>query len=107
MGDVRVLLIEDDEDDYLITCDILQLSPRVHFRLEWEQNAAAGLKTILAGRHDVYLVDFRLGAHDGLGLISEARAAGCEGPFILLTGLDDWDIDVRAMEAGAADYLVK
>jgi len=107
LDDVRVLLVEDDEDDYLITSDILQLCPRVRFHLEWQQTATAGMSAILAQRHDVYLIDFRLGHRDGLDLIGEARRAGCEGPFILLTGLDDWDIDVRAMEAGAADYLVK
>ena len=32
---------------------------------------------------------------------------GCTTPIILLTGNDDWDVDVEAMEAGAADYLVK
>src|SRR2546428_10295412 len=37
----------------------------------------------------------------------EALAGGCKAPMILLTGFDDWETDVRAMKAGAADYLVK
>jgi signal transduction histidine kinase len=34
-------------------------------------------------------------------------ARGCKAPIILLTGTDDWETDVEAMKAGAADYLVK
>jgi signal transduction histidine kinase len=104
---VRVLLVEDDEDDYLITADILSLSHRVKFQVEWQSQPRRAFETIQANRHDVYLIDYRLGQEDGLDLIGQARQAGCDGPFILLTGLDDWDIDVRAMEAGAADYIVK
>ena len=46
-------------------------------------------------------------ARTGLELLREAMAQGCSIPIILLTGNDDWDVDVEAMEAGAADYLVK
>ena len=37
----------------------------------------------------------------------EALARGCKAPIILLTGNDNWETDVEAMKAGAADYLVK
>ena len=57
--------------------------------------------------HDVYLFDYHLGHADGLQLLREALARGCKAPIILLTGNDNWETDVEAMKAGAADYLVK
>jgi two-component sensor histidine kinase len=57
--------------------------------------------------HDVYLVDYRLGRRNGLELLREALANGCPGPVILLTGQGDYEVDMEAMRAGAADFLVK
>jgi FixJ family two-component response regulator len=53
------------------------------------------------------LVDYRLGAKTGLDLIKDAIKNGCEEPIVLLTGKGNKEVDVQAMEAGAADYLVK
>ena len=66
-----------------------------------------GLEAIGKGKHDICLVDYRLGSRDGLELITEAKARGCEAPIILLTGQHSRQIDLEAMNAGAADYLVK
>src|SRR4029078_4558715 len=57
--------------------------------------------------HDLYLIDYRLGQHDGLELLRHARASRVTAPLILLTGQDDGDIDLAAMKEGAADYLVE
>jgi signal transduction histidine kinase len=67
----------------------------------------AGLETIRRASHDVYLLDYRLGARDGLELLRDAIACGCRAPVILLTGQGDEEVDREAMRAGAADYLVK
>jgi PAS domain S-box-containing protein len=111
---IRILLIDDDEDDYVITQDMLSdLTPQSgsvdaeQYRLEWVDNYPVALKIISQGRHDIYLVDFRLGEYDGLQLIREAVRRGCNAPLILLTGQGDRAIDLMAMKAGAADYLVK
>ena len=65
------------------------------------------MAALIAAKHDVYLVDYRLGARDGLEMVQEANAQGCVAPIILLSGQDDPEIDLRAMSAGAQDYLVK
>lgn len=104
---LKVLLIDDDEDDFLIVRDLLaeQLQSRIH--LSWAHSYAAGLEAIVNGAYDAYLVDYHLGAHNGLELIAEAQHIGCTAPLILLTGQDDRNIDLRALQAGATDYLVK
>ena len=105
--EIRVLLIEDDEDDYVLTRDLLADSRRTRFSLDWVSSFTEALGAICDSQHDVYLVDYRLGEHDGLEVLREARVAGCMRPIILLTGQGDGEVDIAAMKAGAADYLVK
>ncbi|HEX9459572.1 MAG TPA: EAL domain-containing protein [Thermoanaerobaculia bacterium] len=105
--EIRLLLVEDDEDDYVLTRDLLTDSRRTRFALDWVASFDEALGAMGKGQHDVYLVDYRLGEHDGLEVLREARAAGCLRPIILLTGQGDGDVDIAAMQAGAADYLVK
>ncbi len=104
---VKVLLIDDDEEDYILTRYIFDEFKDNQFRLDWLDNFDDGLRTVLEDRHDIYLVDYRLGERTGLELLREAIRAGCAAPVILLTGQGDKEIDFQAMQAGAADYLVK
>lgn len=104
---IKVLLIEDDEDDYILTRDLLSEIEREKFDLEWVDSYDAALEKIQMHQHDVYLVDYRLGAHNGLELLQEAISTNCKAPIILLTGQGDREVDFAAMKAGAADYLVK
>ncbi len=102
---VRVLLVEDDEDDYRLTRDLLREIGERRFALEWVASYDAAVEAMARQEYDVYLVDYRLGRHDGLELLHEPFLVG--KPVIMLTGLDDRDVDIRAAKAGAADYLVK
>src|SRR5579872_5580035 len=104
---LRVLLADDDEDDYLLTRDLLLRIDRPRFHLDWSPTYEGALEAIERNQHDVYLFDYHLGHSDGLELLREALAHGCKAPIILLTGNDNWETDVQAMKAGAADYLVK
>ncbi|MBC5774794.1 hybrid sensor histidine kinase/response regulator [Pontibacter sp. KCTC 32443] len=103
----RVLLIDDDEDDFIITRDTIEDIPGSNYLLDWTASFSEAAELIKQEKHDVYLVDYRLGAHDGLELISQAVETGSMAPFILLTGQSDRETDEKAMRVGAADYLVK
>ena len=102
---VKVLLIDDDEDSYLLTRRLLSAGNGIA-EVDWASNFEEGLKGIRAGKHDVFLVDFRLGPRDGLELLREAIALGCRAPIILLT-TENPDVDAEAMRLGAADFLNK
>ena len=104
---LRVLIADDDEDDYIIARDLLMRIERPRFQLDWTPSYEGALQAIEQNQHDVYLFDYHLGHADGLQLLREALARGCKAPIILLTGNDNWEIDVEAMKAGAADFLVK
>jgi signal transduction histidine kinase len=104
---INVLLIDDDEDDYLITERLLSLTADARFSLEWTDTFEGAMEALKRGEHDVYLVDYRLGERDGLDVLAAANEMGSNVPVILLTGQGDHQVDVRAMETGAADYLVK
>jgi len=104
---LKVLLVEDDEDDYILTREFLAETRGSNFELEWVEDYDAGLEAIHKNQHDVFLVDYRLGEGNGLDLLRAAIAHGCQTPIVLLTGLGDHQVDSEAMRAGAADYLVK
>lgn len=104
---LRILLVEDDEDDYLITSDLLTDVSTVRTQLTWKDNIPDALSVLETNTFDVVLVDFRLGADSGLDLIQRAHDRKVTTPFILLTGQGDHELDARAVALGAADYLVK
>ncbi|GAB4054144.1 two-component system sensor histidine kinase NtrB [Spirosoma litoris] len=104
---IRILLIEDDEDDYLLTKALVSVRENASIKLDWVDSYDRGLAAIDKGEYDVYLVDYRLGPYTGIDLIQEAFRMGCRAPMILLTGQDDLTVDQSALELGAADYLVK
>jgi len=83
---IRVLLVDDDEDDALLTRGLLSEVAHVTFQLEWVESFENGLARLREGEHDVALVDWRLGSHDGIELIRLAAESGWPAPIILLTG---------------------
>ena len=104
---ITVLLVEDDEDDYLITREMLARQDRARFVLDWCATYSDAVDTIRERRHDVYLIDYRLGERTGLDLLGEAFATRPHAPVIVLTGQSDYEIDLAASALGVTDYLVK
>ena len=104
---VRVLLVDDDESTFIITRELFDERYSERFAFDWAGSFDDGLAAIKREQHDVYLVDHRLGGRSGIDLLKAAVAAGCRAPLIVMTGQDSREIDVSAMQAGAADFLVK
>jgi two-component system cell cycle sensor histidine kinase/response regulator CckA len=102
----KVLLVDDDEDEFVLLTRLLA-GGAARFELEWASDYDTGLARVLEGSHDAVLLDYRLGSRDGLELLEEAGRRGARTPIIMLTALGDRELDLRAMNLGAADYLVK
>ncbi len=104
---LSVLLIEDDEDDYVITRDLLAEQTRTRFDLEWVASYEEGLRAIQERRHDVYLIDYRLGEWTGLDLVRQAFTDKGQAPVIVLTGKANYEVDLEATLLGVTDFLEK
>jgi two-component system, cell cycle sensor histidine kinase and response regulator CckA len=104
---IKVLLIDDNQDDYNLTRNLLFKAGGGNYILNWEASYEGGLNAILSELYDAYLIDYRLGEHNGLELLKEVVEKGCRKPIILLSEHGDQDVDFNAMRLGAADYLSK
>jgi diguanylate cyclase (GGDEF)-like protein/PAS domain S-box-containing protein len=104
---VRVLLVDDDEDDCLIVDEMLAAQNRIRFVLDWRATYDDALVAIAEQRHDVYLVDYRLGERTGLELVREAFASRPSAPVIMITGRATYEIDLEASVLGVTDFVVK
>ncbi|HYE56186.1 MAG TPA: ATP-binding protein [Chitinophagaceae bacterium] len=104
---IRILIVDDDEDDFLIISDYIKNINPTLFVLHWCYNYLEALTHMKHHNYDLYFVDYRLGAKTGLDLLKEAISAQCEEPIVLLTGKGNYKVDMEAMQAGAVDYLIK
>lgn len=104
---IRVLVVDDDENDFFVVSRLLTRNTFAEYQLEWAPSYIAGLEALERGGHDVAIVDYRLGMETGLELVRMAQAKNVDLPVILLTGHDSLEIDRESTRAGAADYLCK
>lgn len=82
----RILIVDDDEDDFVLTRELLREAYGSEIEVDWMDSWDTGLDAIAAKQHDVYLIDYRLDAQDGVQLVREAIDLECAAPIILLTG---------------------
>lgn len=104
---INVLLVEDDDDDYVLVKDLFREIGDERYRVKRVASYEEAIELGAPCNFDICLLDYRLGAHDGVELMEYLLGQGFECPMILLTGQTDHEIDQRAMKAGAADYLIK
>ncbi len=104
---IKVLLVDDDEDDYVMTRELLSEVGRGAFQLDWVFEYETAIEAIERHEHCVYLLDYRLGERSGLDILRTVGGKNLQSPMILLTGQGDELVDIEAMKEGAADYLVK
>lgn len=104
---IHLLLIEDDEDDYILIRGMLAEVDSTKYEIRWVETYEDGVKELDRGIYDVCLLDYRLGTWDGLEILRKAGECPEKPPIIILTGQGDYRIDIEAMKHGAADYLVK
>jgi PAS domain S-box-containing protein len=101
----RILLVDEDEDDYFLTREMLADTRRGRFILEWASTYETGVQALQESIYDAALVDYDLGECNGIELIRAVRGAGITMPVILFTARANYEVDVLAMEAGASDFL--
>jgi PAS domain S-box-containing protein len=104
---IKILIIDDDEDDYFIISAYLKEITGTTFITDWCNNYSDAVEEIKSEAHDIYFVDYKLGNKTGLHLLKEATRLQSVRPIILLTGKGNKTIDIEAMKSGATDYVIK
>jgi CheY-like chemotaxis protein len=104
---VRVLVLDDNEDDFAFVKILLSKSLMCTYHLEWVPTEAAAVAALRRGGFDVGLFDYKLGGTTGLEILRTLQSQQWDIPVILLTGSENPEIDQAALDAGAADYLCK
>ncbi|WP_132055956.1 hybrid sensor histidine kinase/response regulator [Pseudocnuella soli] len=104
---IRILIIDDDEDDFYITSEYLKQIQEYKLQVDWCFRFNDAIQFLQSRAYDMYFVDYRLGAKTGLDFLKEAVALGVEEPIVLLTGKGNKAVDIEAMQMGATDYLIK
>lgn len=100
-----------DEADYLLAGELLSEARCACFHLDWCDSYASGLERLFTGApgsaapYDAALINSNLDPYNGIDLISAATAGGCSVPLLLVAAQEQYEIDIQAMQAGAADYL--
>lgn len=106
---IKLLLVEDDENDYIIMKSVVTQIKYENYTVDWVSTYDKAIDIITSKKKyfDVIFIDCNLGRYNGIELLQELKELGCSIPIILLTGQDDREVDVKAMESGATDYIKK
>lgn len=103
---IRVLVIEDNEDDAHLEIDELRSGGYeiIYKRVETRQATREALRN---DRWDFIISDYSLPQFSGLDALMELKETGIDIPFILISGTIGEEIAVAAMKAGVHDYIMK
>src|SRR5437762_3434705 len=104
---VKVLLIEDSPVDSRLLRLLLSESTSAHFELTHVERLAEGLQRLNAEHFDVVLSDLTLPDGPGFESFQRLHAKASDTPIVVLSGLDDETLAIKAVREGAQDYLVK
>ena len=104
---INVLLIEDDSGDAYLLQSFLSSAEPVSFNLLCANRLGTGLDHLNDTHFDIILLDLSLPDSMGLDTIDKVRLHAPDVPIVVLTGLDDEDTAMQAVQAGAQDYLSK
>jgi PAS domain S-box-containing protein len=104
---IKVLLVEDDEDDVILAKEYLSGIDTFDFDVLWEPSTVSARRRAVAETFDLYLIDYHLGGENGLELVRFLHDNKILAPAIILTGQNSLNVDIDASRSGASDYLVK
>lgn len=104
---IRLLIIDDDREDIFLIKRFIAAIEDSDFVVDSVENFDEACEKIFERKHDVYLVDYRLGEKTGLDLLRIVKPSKRSEPFIMMSGADDRDLLRASMQFAAADSLMK
>lgn len=103
----RVLLVEDEQSDAHLVKQALRASPETRYEINWVTTLGEAKLQLAGSQPDVLLVDLSLPDSTGLHTVRLLHEISGALPLIVLTGHDNVDFALQALESGAQDYLIK
>ncbi len=109
---IRAMLIEDNPGDAKLIQAYLAGNAKTGpgatiFDLDHSSSLGEGLEKIIEGEYDILLLDLNLPDSRGISTFKKVHTALPDTPIIVLTGLDDENLALQALQDGAQDYLIK
>ena len=104
---IKILIVEDNPRDVQLMDELLSEAPGLRFDLTNAERLEDALRALDEKRFDAILLDLRLPDSEGIETFIRLHDKAPTTPTVVLTGLDDGDMAVKAVELGAQDYLVK
>lgn len=105
---MKILLVEDNPGDArLIQVMLAEGSSAFHFELSWADRLLKAVELLAVNNFDAILLDLTLPDSQGLNTLIAIVVRVPEVPIIILTGLEDETVAVKALQKGAQDYLAK
>jgi len=105
---IDVLLVEDNPGDARLVLEMLRDSGPDDFTIHHAHTLGAGLEHLTSGVHtDAVLLDLSLPDESGLATVRRVVASAGHTSVVVMTGADDEELGIAAMQEGAQDYLVK
>lgn len=104
---IRVLLVEDNPGDARLLREVVREAEGAHIELTHVDTLSKALLRLKEEQFDVVMLDLSLPDADGLETLVRTHTEAPSVPIVVLTGLDDEGLAIRAVREGAQDYLVK
>lgn len=106
-NEFNVVVIDDDNADFIILESLLSASQRFRFQLTHVKNFQQAQQYLTEDSHDIFLLDYFLGADTAIDFLKEASLLHIPQPIVVLTGADSGRIDEEVIDLGAADFIPK
>ncbi|HLE16809.1 MAG TPA: ATP-binding protein, partial [Syntrophales bacterium] len=104
---IKTLLVEDNDSYCRLVAKMLGGAGDISFEIEYADTLARGIEVLGENGIDLVLLDLQLPDSEGLGSFAEMHERYPVIPIIVLTGMSDEDLAVKAVQLGAQDYLIK
>ena len=104
---IKVLLVEDNPGDAILIRNMLLETGDIHPDIRHSNNLSAAFESLAEATFDIVVLDLGLPDSSGLETFLKVHTKYPETPVIVLTGMSDEELAVKAVQAGAQDYLVK
>jgi DNA-binding response OmpR family regulator len=104
---IRLLIIEDDPEDIVFMKENLKDSYISRFNLTIAENLTTAVELLASEKYDLILLDLGLPESKGLETFNRIRNHSGDIPVVILTGCDDKELGIKAIQNGGQDYLVK